>query len=110
MRVDTAGQPARVIRLMPGRDAPAVVDLPHDLVAAAELFSHAHQSIAVLVGGSLIAPAARRRLHAVADEFLPEVHHFSSFLAHSDHCRTCFNSVPHPTPHVSRLHPPILTP
>lgn len=57
-RVDTACQPARVVRLVPGWDRPAVVDLPGDLVAAADLLSHADEGVAVLVGGALPAPAA----------------------------------------------------
>jgi hypothetical protein len=74
MRVNAARQPARVIRLVPGRDAPAVVDLPRDLMAAADLLFHADESVAVLVRGSLPAPAAGRWPDAVADDFLPEGH------------------------------------
>ena len=73
-RVDTACQPARVVRLVPGWDRPAVVDLPGDLVAAPDLLSHPYERVAVLIGGSLPAPAAGRRLYTVADEFLPEGH------------------------------------
>ena len=57
------------ITLVSGRDPAAVVDLPRDLVAAADLLSHADERVAVLVGGALPAPAAGRRLHTVADEF-----------------------------------------
>ena len=32
MGVDTTRQPARVVRLVAGRDPSAIVDLPHDLV------------------------------------------------------------------------------
>jgi hypothetical protein len=74
IRVDTTRQPADVVRLVPGRDPPAVVDLPRYLVAAPDYFSYAYERIAVLVGGSLPPPAAGRCLHAVADEFLPEGH------------------------------------
>jgi hypothetical protein len=74
MRVDTARQPAGVVRLVPGRNPPAIVNLPHDLVAAADLLSHADEGVAVLVGGSLPAPAAGRRLDAITDEFLPKGH------------------------------------
>jgi len=48
-RVDAAGQPAGVVRLVPGWDTSAVVNLPHDLVAAADLVSHSHEGVAVLV-------------------------------------------------------------
>jgi hypothetical protein len=74
IRVDTAGQPAGVVWLVQGRDSPAIVDLPHDLVTAADLLSHPYESVAVLISGSLPAPAAGRCLDAVADEFLPEGH------------------------------------
>lgn len=67
MRADAGRKPASVIRLVPGRDPPAVVDLPHDLVAAADLFSHPHERVAVLVERALITPAALRRLHAVTN-------------------------------------------
>ena len=97
-RVDAARQPAGVVRLVPGRDPPAVVDLPHDLVAAADLFSYPHERVAVLVEGALITPAARRRLDAITDESLPEFHRFSSFLAHSAHCHSRFTPVPHTPP------------
>lgn len=72
MRPDARGKPAGVIGLVPGRDGPAVMDLPRDVMAAADLLSDAHDGIAVFVDGALPAPAARWRLHAVADEFLPE--------------------------------------
>ena len=62
------------ITLVSGRDPTAVVDLPHDLVAAADLLSYPHKGVAVLVGGALVALAAGRCLDAVADEFLPEGH------------------------------------
>jgi hypothetical protein len=74
VRVDAWLQPARVVRLVPRGDPPAVVDLPRDLVAAADLLSHPHERVSVLIGGTLVAPAAGRRLDAVADEFLPESH------------------------------------
>jgi hypothetical protein len=41
---------------------------------AANWLSHPHERIAILVGGSLPAPAAGRCPDAVADEFLPEGH------------------------------------
>jgi hypothetical protein len=66
--------PAFVVRLVPGRNPPPAVDLPHDLVAAADLLSNADEGVAVLVGCVLVALAARRCLDAVADEFLPEGH------------------------------------
>jgi hypothetical protein len=44
-------------------------NLPHDLVATADLLSHANEGVAVLVGCALPAPAGGRRLDAVADEF-----------------------------------------
>ena len=64
----------RVVRLVPGRDPPAVVDLPHDLVTASDAFSHPHEGVAVLIDRALPAPAARWRFDTVADEFLPEGH------------------------------------
>jgi hypothetical protein len=71
-RVDTARQPAGVVWLVPGQDPPAVLNLPGDLVAAADLLSLPHEGVAVLVGGALPAPAAGRCLDAIANEFLPE--------------------------------------
>ena len=59
---------------MPGRDRPAVVDFPGDVVAAADLLPEPHDRVAVFVDGALPAPAAVRRLDRVADEFLPEGH------------------------------------
>ena len=77
MRPDAGGKPASVVRLVPGRDRPAVVDLPGDVMAAAYLLPDAHDRVAVFVDGALPAPAAGRRLDAVADEFLPEGQRFS---------------------------------
>jgi hypothetical protein len=74
MRVDTARQPARVVRLVVGRDPTAVVDLPHDLVAAADLLSHPHKRVAVLIESSLVTPAALRRLDTIVQEFFPDGH------------------------------------
>jgi len=59
---------------MPGRNPPAVVDLPGHVMAAADLLSDADDRIAVFVERALIAPAAGRRDDAIADEFLPESH------------------------------------
>jgi hypothetical protein len=73
VRPDARSQPAGVVRLVPGRDPPAVVDLPGDVMAAADFLADAHDGIAVFIDGALPAPAAGRRLDAVADEFFPEV-------------------------------------
>jgi hypothetical protein len=73
-RVDAARQPTGVVGLVTGRDPPPVVDLPHDLVASANLFSNPHKRVSVLVGCPLPPPAAGRCLDAVAEEFLPEGH------------------------------------
>jgi hypothetical protein len=74
IRVDAARQPAGMVRLVAGRNPPAVVDLPHDLVAAADFLSHPHEGVAVLIDGALPAPAAGQCLDAVANESLPEGH------------------------------------
>lgn len=39
VRPDAGSQPAGVIRLVPGRDPPAVEDLPRDVMAAADLLA-----------------------------------------------------------------------
>jgi hypothetical protein len=85
MRPDAGRKPASVIRLVPGRDPPAVVDLPHHLVAAADLFSYPHERIAVLIGGSLIAPAAGWRLDAIAMSFCQRVTRGVYFMARGDY-------------------------
>jgi hypothetical protein len=74
MRPDAGRQPAGLIGLVPGRDPPAVEDLPRDVMAAADLLADAHDRVAVFIDGALPAPAAGRRFDAVADEFLPEGH------------------------------------
>jgi hypothetical protein len=51
--VDTARQPTGVVRLVPGWDPLAVVDLPGDLVASPDYFSYPYESVAVLVGCTL---------------------------------------------------------
>lgn len=58
VRPDAGSQPAGVIRLVPGRDPPAVEDLPRDVMAAADLLAYAHDRVAVFVDGALPAPAA----------------------------------------------------
>ena len=60
--------------LVSGRNRAAVSYFPSYVMAAADLFSHADEGVAVLVGGSLPPPAAGRCLAAVANEFLPEGH------------------------------------
>lgn len=74
MRPDAGSQPASMVRLVPGRDRPAVVDLPGDIMAAADLLPDPDDRVAVFIDGALPAPAAARRLDAIADEFLPEGH------------------------------------
>jgi hypothetical protein len=67
MRPDAGRKPASVVRLVPRRDPPTVVDLPHDLVAAADPFSDPYEGVAVLVESALVTPTALRRFDAVAD-------------------------------------------
>jgi hypothetical protein len=45
--------------LVPGRDRPAVLDLPGDVVAAANFFPDAHDRVAVFVDGALPLPAIK---------------------------------------------------
>jgi len=73
MRPDAGREPASMIWLVPGRDRPAVVDHPGDVMAAADLFPDAHDHVAVFVDRAQPAPAAGWCLDAVAAEFLPEV-------------------------------------
>jgi hypothetical protein len=74
MGPDAGSQPAGVIRLVPGRDRPAVEDLPGDVMAAADLLADSDDRVAVFVDGALPAPAAVHRLDAVAEKFFPESH------------------------------------
>jgi hypothetical protein len=74
VRPNTRRQPAGVVRLVPGRDPPAVEDLPGDIMAAANLFADAHDRIAVFVDSALPTPAAGWRFDAVTDEFFPDGH------------------------------------
>jgi hypothetical protein len=74
VRPNARSQPAGVIRLVPGRDPPAVEDLPGHVMAAADLLARAHDRVAVFVDGALPAPAAGRGLDAVAEKSLPERH------------------------------------
>jgi len=84
MRPDARSKPAGVVRLMPWRDRPAVVDLPGHVVAAADLLANTHDRVTVFVESALVAPATRRRLDAIADEFFPEGHSIPPLLEKSD--------------------------
>jgi hypothetical protein len=52
VRPDAGRQPAGMVRLVPGRDPPAVMDLPRDVVAAANLLPYSHYGIAVFIDGA----------------------------------------------------------
>ena len=73
MRIDARRVSTYMVRLVSGRDRSAVVDLPGDIMTAADFFPDTHERVAVLVDGSLPPPAAGRRLDAVAKEFLPKI-------------------------------------
>jgi hypothetical protein len=73
-RIDAGGEPASMVRLVPGRDRPPVSYLPGHVMTATDLFPDSDERIAVFVECALISPAAGRRSDGVADEFLPEGH------------------------------------
>jgi len=68
--IDARRVSTHMVRLMPERDRPAVVDLPGDVVAAADFLPDAHDRVAVFVDGALPTPAAGRRLDAVAEQIV----------------------------------------
>lgn len=74
VRPDAGRQPAGMVRLVPGRDPPAVMDLPRDVVAGANLLPDSHYGIAVFIDGALPSPAAGRRFDAVTNKFFPKSH------------------------------------
>ena len=74
MGIDARRLSTQVVRLVSGRDWPAVEDLPGDVMTAADFSPHTHERVAVLVDGSLPPPAAHRRFDAGCEGVCPESH------------------------------------